>query len=469
MESKKLLQTRATRASHSENPAQEMEDNTSEMLQPSESIVEKEVSSRFKDLANITHPHSKKSNLSPMRYSQMEEDSSETRKRLMRVGIFAAVIIVVGIGAILLIESASKQRVTNTTAQSSSSAAAAVNIIGYDIGRTVLTDDNAGAIPKIADFNTSKLSLGSAANLNADIAIENLEYRVYSTLSKLKWELGGLSSGFPATTLDYIPATKKLVVSFVGIDVVNPVMLTTVSATIGPIKSITASSVDGKIQYEITFSEDIKYVPVLDAAKGTLELAIKTNVQLNITATSSSAASVSSVSSVSSAARTSSVGSTVSSAASASSVSAPAGQKLDNSFSRNLQNIASGQANTVLMRNYFYQDFGPKFEFSWTFNGTGAGSIPPAATAKYIVDEGSNYIEVKVEGVAEDFFQARGMTNASFGSLNLDYANIISVTLKSRENNISTYWVKVKGIADFRLHATGTRNDQQKLTLEIKD
>jgi len=41
--------------------------------------------------------------------------------------------------------------------------------------------------------------------------------------------------------------------------------------------------------------------------------------------------------------------------------------------------------------------------------------------------------------------------------------------LKSRANNISTYWVKVKGIADFRLHATGTRNDQQKLTLEIKD
>lgn len=460
MESKKVLQTRATKASQSEKPAQQEEIVSSDLPKSSHSIVEKETTSRFSDLASTSN--AKKATMSPMRYSQMDEDSSETRKRLLRVGIFVAVIIALAVGAILVIENSSKQSTSNGSQPSSTTSAA--NIVGYEIARTVLTDDNAGAIPRSADFNTAKLSLGSAANLNENIIVSNVQYKVFSSLSRLTWELDGLTNGFPATTVEYTAATKKLIVTFAGIDVANAVMLTTVPASIGPVKSITAALSESNVEYTVEFNEDIKYAPALNTANNTLELNIKTNVQLNATSASST------VSSATSSAVTSSVVSTTSAASSASATSTAAvGEKLDNTFSRGPQTISSGLANTIAMRSYFYQDFGPHFEFSWTFNGTGVNSVSPKATAEYIVEDGANYIEVKIEGVTEDYFQAMGKNEATFENINTTYANILKVIFRGRTNNVSTYWVRVKGLADFRLHSTGERNGQQKLTLEIKD
>lgn len=450
MESKKILQTRATKAS---TAADNAVTETPAAAAPTASVTSTK-------LTDISQPSVKTVRTQPIRFSEMDEPGNG-RGRVVRVALFGAVIVLIGIGAILAIENANKDAATNGNTNSSSTSTVA-QVPGYDISRTVLTDDEAGTVPRNGDFSNAQLALGSAANAGETILIEQLNYDVFSSVTRLTWELSGITSGFPPISVNYDTNANIATVIFTGVDVAVQQMLTSVMPTIGSVDSITASSTSDGVQFTLQFNETVKYAASISSALGEFTLDVKTNAQLNVSASSSSASStVSTTTSTTSASVTSS----------ASTSSAVAGQKLDNSFSEDMQTISSGLSNTVMMRNYFFQDFGPHFEFSWTFQGTGAQSVPPKVEAKYITDSGKSYIEVKMEGIAEDLFQARSWPTASTGSANLQYANFVRVIFKGWDSGtkISTYWVEVKGQEPFRLHATGVRNDQQKVTIEIKD
>lgn len=449
MERKKVLQTRATKAS---NAADNAVTETAAAAAPTASVTSTK-------LTDISQPSVKTVRAQPIRFSEMDEPASG-RGRVIRVALFAAVIVLIGIGAILAIENANKDATNNSNTNNSSTSTVA-QVPGYDISRTVLTDDEAGTIPRNGDFSNAQLALGSAANAAETMLIEQVNYDVFSSVTRLTWELSGITSGFPPISVNYDTNANIATVIFTGVDVAVQPMLTTVMPTIGSVDSITASSTADGVQFTLQFNEAVKYAATISSALGEFTLDVKTNAQLNASASSTSASSTATTTSVTSTSVTSS----------ASTSSAVTGQKLDNSFSEDTQTISSGLSNTVLMRNYFFQDFGPHFEFSWTFQGTGAESVPPKVEAKYITDAGKSYIEIKMEGIAEDLFQARSWPTASTGSANLQYANFVRVIFKGWDSGtkVSTYWVEVKGQEPFRLHATGVRNDQQKVTIEIKD
>lgn len=461
MESKKLLQTRATKASHLDKPAHENDTHLED--HDSHSIVSHETSqfTSERESAHMPSQVKKAFGASPARYSQFEEDKSEGRQRIMRVGLFALVIVVGAVGAILFIQNGSQTAPTNQANQSTTSQNIAT-IPGFELSRTVQTDDNAGTIPARADFNTSRVSLGSSANTQEPVVISNLQYNVYSSATRFVWELEGTTSGLPASTIEYDAATNTVSVSFVDVNVADNQMLTTVTPSIGSNEEIVVTQEGNSIKYALKFDTGVRYSPVVNAANGTLTLFVRTEAQLNNSQTSTAATTTT--------ATTTSAASTTSAVTTSTTTSAPAvGQMLENAYGRTLQTISSGLTNTVAMRSFFYQDFGPHFEFSWVFGPAGVSSVPPKATAQFIVEDNINYIEVKIEGVTEDYFQARGQTQATFGNINTTYANIVKVVFKGRENNISTYWVQVKGLSDFRLLATGERSGNQKLTLDIRD
>lgn len=485
MESKKLLQTRATKASHLDKPAHETETNSEHHdshahtyenahsdNHSSHTIVSNETTRLIgeKDHNQMPSQVKKAFGASPARYSQLEEDKPDNRQRIMRVGLFALVIVVLAVGAILFIENGSRQTSNGNQATQSTTSQNIAQIAGFELSRTVQTDDNAGIIPARADFNVSRVSLGSSANTQDTAVISNLQYNVYSSATRFVWELEGVTTGLPASTIEYDAATNTILVTFVDVDVADSQMITTVTPSIGSNEEIAVSQNANSIVYSLKFDEAVRYAPVVNAANATLTLFVRTETQItNSISSAASTTTASQTSTTTTAATTTSQAATSTTATNSTTSQAAVGQVLQNAYSRNPQTISSGLTNTVAMRSFFYQDFGPHFEFSWVFGPAGVSSVPPKATAQFIVEDNINYIEVKIEGVTEDYFQARGQSQATFGNINTTYANIVKVIFRGRENNVSTYWVQVKGLSDFRLMATGERNGNQKLTLDIRD
>jgi stringent starvation protein B len=475
MDKKPVLQARSSKATshsaHEETHAHTPAHKSEHAHAKHDSKAEMDAMAKFADYAKqhntVPTPARQPLNVEPLRFSEMEPESRAWRSNVVRVFVFLVVVIALGVGLILLIEKVTGAPGTSA-ASSSSSTNSVATIPGYVIATTVLSDDEAGLVARAADFTTQQLNLGSAANNVANTTVKEITYTAYRGLSRLSWQLTNPTAGFPATTVAYSADVQLITVVFKGIKLDSADMERAVSVEVGNVQAITAAETDDGVTFTIQLADDAKYNASLNAVQGKLTLDIKTTAQL--TSTSSASSSVTSTSATSTTqTTTASSTSSVASSTSSTTTSQPTGQNLENAFSRNAQQVRSGLETGVYMRNYYFQDFGPYFQFSWGFKDAGVSSVPRIVDAKLINVENKNYVEVTIEGVVEDLFQAQSWSKADFSRINLQYSNVTNVHYKGREGQTSKYWVELRRVADFRIFATNTRGTQRLLTIEVKD
>jgi hypothetical protein len=419
-------------------------------------------------------PLNNPSNVEPIRFSARNAFESEGSSA-GRIVLFVIVVIILGVGLTFLIQNfvASRNGTAGQSSSSSTSSAAGIKTEFLDIAGTTLPDSAASRVTSNELYTNSPLSLGSVNNVKADTKIEKLTHMVYDTFTTTSWTVTEGGTGMPATNISYDAASKAVQVKFTKLDVADASITGPFDIAVGNVTRITTQQQADSITFSLQLAAASKYYAYV-VGGNTLALDIKTEDELTMPASTSSAtASSSSSSSVSSSSSASS--SSSSSATSSASSSTPTGStNYDNQLSQNKQSVVSTvTGNTIYNDTYYYIDYGDSFQFSWAMRNTGPESIPNA-TAELVDQDGVPYVKVTINNLAQDILAAQGKTKATI-TINTSSTNLVDVTRESTTggsnsfSGTSVYMVQLKHKGNFRLHSTLTYNNYQLLSLQLAD
>jgi hypothetical protein len=396
-----------------------------------------------------------------VRYSMRRDDGGGRDRKFLRVFLFIIIVVALGVGLTLLLQNyLASQQNAPTVADNGADPAPILQLPeGISITTGVLSDTLATNVGLNSNFNTTSAELGSAENDVSAAELATVDYAGYTSFSRTTFAFTGLDDGLPSISTAYDTDTNIITLIMKGIKVANNSMLADFDIEAGNLKKISLSQDALAVTATLEMTRAGKYRVFINEQADGLSIDTRTEAQLTSFISSSSSSSSSASSSASS--------------VSSSSASTTTGDvRFDNTKSQSKQKVINPavSSNTLNMVGYYFQDFGPQFEFNWSFEGTGEGSIPNAQT-RTIEVEGVLYTEVTIYNLASDYFHAAGTPIANLGSVNLQYSNLVQVQLRNHnaETGTSVYWVKMRYPGDIRLHAKNTQNGRQLLTLEVYD
>lgn len=390
----------------------------------------------------------------PLKFS-VRRDMQTEGGNFRRTVIFLIIIVSLGVGLLLLVQSfiGNQAQQDNTTASSSTSSVQQID--GINIDNFESDDSLAFKSVTNSQYTSADLALGSSSNADKNVVLESLDHKIFSGFTETRFNLSSGAKGLPQTQITYNPDTLIVSVTFQSLNPKAQDMLSKFAVSMGEVESIALKQKNKDLTVSLQLSEDGKFFAVVDG-KNSLVLYTKSNTEL--TKPISSASSTSSTSSVSS---TSSAASSTSSASS--------GVNYENDPSQSKQSIVSNvTGNKLVSETYYYQKSPGTFSFSWAIRGLGESFIPNA-TAEYITDSGKTYIEVKISNLSYEIMHAKGRDKAVI-SISTAGSNLANVWTKGLSAGTATFWVETQhGKTDFQLFDTLTEGSYQLLTLKLWD
>jgi len=394
------------------------------------------------------------SELEPVRFSR-RQDLEKHDSPIGKIITYIVVVVLVGVGLTFLVQNYITSQNANNNVATDTEPTPQTAIPNATIATAILSDSSASSVNKNELFTNSDLSLGSSSNDVTSVNISQLDHAAYTTFTRTSWTLTGLKSGLPASKIVYSPVNKTVTITFNGVTNVDSGFLQEIPVDVGNVTSITGSKTDSTVVFELKLSAASKYYAFIVGGNKVV-LDIKTESQLNIPATP--------------------VASTPTPApapapapAPVASSDAPAAPHYDNTMSQAKQYVASKvTGNSVYNDTYYYVDYGDSFQFSWAFRNTGEMSIPNASAELKTDTDGTYYIEIKINNLAQDLLAALGKTEPTV-SIPTTATNYESMQLKSFTGGTSTYNLNLRHKGDFRLHSTQTYEGYQLLGIQLKD
>lgn len=410
------------------------------------------------------------STIHPERFDMSRfSDMQEKEEGPFKVVFYVVGVIVIGVVLALVVRqliSNNQTPLTDNTNQTSTETGQQASRV--EINTSVKSDADATERPLENDFG--KVKQVSAGNVSAQVgsfAIDTISYNKFTSFGRVDMKIVGLSSisNFPALKFEFADNGKLLKISMpTGYSLDNNLVteLVTEASEVGDLlSSIVYTSASNTI--ELRFREEVLYriLPAVSKLvidfKPVNETSADETVDETETATDEEALTPELPVNTPTAPTT--------------------GVNYTNEFSRVEQFIKSKvTGNTIAFNNFYYEDTGSFFEFSWGITNQANENVIPNVSAKPIVIDGVNYIEVKISNLSNEPFALAGLANLGtdllYTGINLSAANFVRVDRTSYENGVATYRVRVKNISDFRIVADTTIGDptpDQVINLQIRD
>jgi len=393
----------------------------------------------------------------PPRYSARRKAARHDNSTIGKVILFLVIVIVAGVGLSLLLRDvlfkpSNSESNTTSSVSAFTSTAYLPSILLLD--KDEKADSLSTSITPNSDYTQTALNIGSSQNTVAGAIVTGVGITRYTSFVRVLITIAGAETGLPPTSVSYNETSREITLVIDPMTISDTGMLDTFDIEVGSIVAITTSlDESNRLSFVFTLSEDSKYF--VQANNGELLMDIKTMEDLNTQPTVSTSSTISASSSVSS---------------SASSSVAADGVNYDNDPSQKKQYVVSNvEGRKLYNENYYYEDRGPDFQFSWALRGSGEESIPNAE-AEIVNIDGTNYIQLTIHNLFVDLLYATGKTEPNI-KISLLGSPVAKIELKSYNIDTATsvYLVQLRYKADFRLHATETEGDFRLLSLQVYD
>lgn len=390
--------------------------------------------------------------LDQTRFTEIQE-SSANESNSLRIIIYIAIVIAIGVGAAILVKNLS----TNAPVETPPVSTPETTLVEEKAFQVSNTKANAAATnaPSDSDFVSSLTSkVGDSATLLSTADLETLFVEKYQSFDRLKFTFS--TAKLPSITINLSQDNKTLSIPLKGIRSVAEDIKTNLLIN----NIITQYAYNSTIpQITLTFDDPIVYR--ISVTQNVLTIDLKhESVSLDPTATPTTPAEETPE---------------VVESEPVADGEKPNAPHYTNEFSMNKQYISSAvTGNTIGYNNYFVYDARSYFEFSLGAEGLGGDANTPNATAFYVTEGGKNYIQLEVENLSNTPFQiSKGKTAAQVQSetgLDMSTANFVGISLVSFEGGKAIYKVEVKNKADFTLSIQEwTDGKTDILSLQIED
>lgn len=409
-------------------------------------------------------------------HSDLSSEGKDTSS--VRVIIYVAIVIVVGVGAALL----ARQFMNNTnvvegnnTQESETTDTPVSYTSAYLVDTQVKPDYSAANAPKNEDFKTaSLLALGTSNVTMSSTTLNKISYTPYSTFARSTFEFTTPENKIPKTNITYDAAKDTLTLEFVGLQ--NIAEQLKVTKTIGGVvNSIVFDSETNK--FTLQFSQTAVYK--VFAIEDTLFVDVRTEdeytKQANGTSTQTETTSNSGTTTNTNTATNSNGSTTGTGTTTTTDSSKPVGPHYENAFSQSTQYVSSKVATkSIALNNYYTWDEGSFFEFSWAEEDKKGDDYVPNAKAYLKEESGKSYLYVEIENLTRATLPGgiKAEEIATKTGVNMGNANFVALTLEefNQTTGKAIYKIELKRKANFQLLTQETYlGDTQILSVQIKD
>lgn len=374
----------------------------------------------------------------------------------LRIILFIAVIIVIGVVAALLVRNSVMNSQTSTTNETSNTTNTTVEAppSAYVVSTSPLADSSAVNVVKNADYVDSAIvTLGESTATAEETSLDKVTYLRYATFARLTFDLNTSDKKLPKTTVNFDSVGNKMTVAFDNLGTVADDLMEDldIADIVSEIRYVSTS-----MSYVIMFEDSVKYFVKKDGDN--LVFDFKTNTELAKPETEDATPVVT----------TPAEPTTPTPTESTTTVDKPKAPHLNNEFSQSKQYVVSTVAENKLAHNvYYFDNYGSSYEFSWAQTGVVGDSNVPNATAYYDTSTaGKTYLMVEVSNLTQEVMTANNKTSLTLADIEEKTgattagATLIKLDLISFEGGVAKYRMELSKKTDYKLWVDKTPDNQ---------
>jgi hypothetical protein len=385
---------------------------------------------------------------------EMESDGSS-----LRIIIFIAVIIVVGVAAALFVRNAvmnSQNTTTDDTSNTTNTTQQDSTITALTVSKTPLADSSAVNVVKNEDYVDSAIvNLGDSTATSAQTSLDKITYIRYTTFARLTFDLNTSDKKLPKTTVNFDSVGNKMTVVVENLGTVAQSLQQDL-----PIGDIVDEIrfVETNNSFVIMFKDTVKY----NVKKEGDNLVFNFKTSTELAKPDTSTAQQPEEEEEETPAPPTNTGSSTSDA------NKPVAPHFDNQFSQNKQYVVSNVNTNKLAHNvYYFDNYGSSWEFSWAQRNVIGDSNVPNATAYYDTSTaGKTYLIVEVQNLTQEVLTANGVESLSLSDIEAKTgattagSTLVKVELLSFEGGTAKYRLELSKKTDFKLWVDKTVDNQ---------
>lgn len=384
------------------------------------------------------------SKLDRARFTEIRDMEGEGNS--LRIIIFIAVIIVIGVAAALLVRNSvmnSQTSITNETATTNTTTETTPS--AYIIATSLLADSSAINVVKNTDYVDSAIvTLGDSTATKEQTSLDKVTYLRYATFARLTFDLNTSDKKLPKTTINFDSVGNKMTLLFDNLGTVNADLMEDLSINdiVSEIRYVTTTS-----SYVVLFKDGVKYSVKKDGDN--LVFDFKTNTELAKPQTTTTTT----------APATTPAATTTTTTGSTSTADKPKAPHFDNEFSINKQYIVSSVSENKLAHNvYYFDNYGSSYEFSWAQTNVVGDNNTANAVAYYdTATAGKVFLMVEISNLTQEVMTANNKTSLTLEDIanktgaTTEGATLVKLDLVSFENGTAKYKLELSKKTDYKL------------------
>lgn len=405
------------------------------------------------------------------RFTEIREMESEGSS--LRIIIFIAVIIVVGVGAALFVRNSimnSNQSTNNTVTTSENNVQEETRPSAFVLSTSPLADSSAINVVKNMDYvDSAIITLGDSTAGSEETSLDKISYLRYATFARLTFDLNTSDKKLPKTTINFDSVGNKMTVVFDNLG----------SVAEGLTEDLVVNDIVSEIRYVETnnsyivmFEDGVKYSVRKDGDN--LVFDFKTNVELAKPETTTTTTTTNSTTTQ----PTTSTTTNNSNNSPNSNSEMPKAPHFDNEFSQNKQYVVSSVNQNKLAHNvYYFDNYGSSYQFSWAQRNVIGNDNVPNATAYYDTSTaGKTYLIVEISNLTQEVLTANGVSGLTLADIGAKTgattsgSTLTRIDLVSFQNGVAKYKLELSKKTDFKLWVDKTvDNTTGTISVSIKN
>jgi len=400
-------------------------------------------------MASTVHPE----RFDMTRFSERRDEEESS----FRIILYVIVVVAIGVGLALLVRYLISNN-TESTEDTPEDTTEEVEESAFDINTLTQADSLAEDAPTEADFTTAEETIiGSEEAVASGLNLSAIAFDRYTTFARLEFTLDGVTEAteVPITTINYDASAQEIEV-ILDADITVDTTLTTTETIAEVVETVSYDGITNT--FSIFLSDETPYVATTTATGFRIDLQAEDESADEDTTEETPETSEDETSETET---------------EEPDPNRPTGVSYDNDFGSDKQFITSEvTGNTIAQNTFFYEDAGEYFEFAWGSTNKVGDDYVPNATAEYVTEGGTSYIEVTLDNLSEEAFQNYNITGTNLDNTNLDLSAtpFVRVDRVSFEGGTATYRIQVSRQTTFRLFSEPTVDGTtQVIGIQIRD
>lgn len=401
------------------------------------------------------------------RFTEIREMESEGSS--LRIIIFIAVIIVLGVAAALFVRNSvmNSNTATNTTETTNNNTQEETTPSSFVLATTPLADSSAVNLVKNANYVDSAIvNLGDSTATGEQTTLDKISYLRYTTFARLTFDLNTSDKKLPKTTVNFDSVGNEMTITFDSLGTVAEDLMEDleVNDIVSEIRYVATNK-----SYVVMFDDSVKYSVRKDGDN--LVFDIKTTTELAKPDTTTTTNSNTANNTTTNTNSNTNTNTNKTNTSTSSNTEMPKAPHFNNEFSQNKQYLVSTLNQNKLAHNvYYFDNYGSSYQFSWAQKNVVGDTNVPNATAYYDTSTaGKTYLIVEISNLTQEVLTANGVEGLTLADIGAKTgattagSTMVRIDLLSFENGVAKYRLELSKKTDFKLwvdktpdNATGT-------------